>query len=66
MQKYSERENLIRLVKFALKHKGKWHSFAPNAQTTRAICAASNASLVEVNKFSQFKAREENARRYLC
>lgn len=53
------------LIKFAAKYAEKWHTYSEDHKTVAAICAASNCGLINVNQFGQFKARGDNAARYV-
>ena len=53
------------LVRFALKHPNAWHTFYNDKETVTLVCAAVNLRCVILNEFGQFKAIEENARRYV-
>lgn len=52
-------------VRFAMKYKGRWHTYSQDCKTIEGICGAANLGLIQLNEFGQFKAREENAQRYL-
>ena len=53
------------LVRFALKRPDSWHTFYNNKETVALVCAAYNLRCIALNDFGQFKAIEENAKRYV-
>ncbi len=55
-----------KLVEFAIKHPGKWHSYYDNRETVEIVCATHNLGIIKVNEFGQFRLKsEEAARRFL-
>lgn len=49
----------IKLIKFALKYAGKWHSYATDRETVGVICATVNLGIIKLNQFEQFTLKSE-------
>lgn len=46
---------LDQLIAFAVKYRGKWHTFAHDAATVRLICAGVNLGILDMDEhYSQF------------
>ena len=56
-----------KLVNFALKYPGKWHSYTTDYHTVNLICATANLGIIKVNETDQFALKsKEKALRFLA
>ena len=57
--------NKIDTIKFFLKYKDKWHSYADDYETIKIITSLVNLKILNHNKFNQVKVNPFNAKLYL-
>ncbi len=44
-----------KLITFALKYAGNWHSYSPDYFTVAIVSATVNLGIIELNDYGQFK-----------
>ena len=59
--KYNKKDT----IKFFLKYKDKWHSYADDYETIKIITSLVNLKILNHNKFNQVKVNPFNAKLYL-
>ena len=57
--------NKIDTIKFFLKYKDKWHSYANDYETIKIITSLVNLKILNHNEFNQVKVNPFNAELYL-
>ena len=57
--------NKIDTIKFFLKYKDKWHSYADDYATVKMITSLVNLKILNHNQFNQVKVNPFNAYLYL-
>lgn len=58
------KKTVDRMAEFAATYKGKWHSFARDEITRRAVKENEKRGMIVVNDFNQFMATPECERRF--
>lgn len=53
-------QDSLNLVDFAIEYPNKWHSYALDRKTLKAVKKACDLGIIEINEFNQFKLKEEN------
>jgi len=59
------KQKTIKTIQFYLKNRGKWISFAHDAETVNIICRLANLQIVTVNQYGQARINPHNAELYL-
>ncbi len=59
------KQKTIKTIQFYLKNRGKWISFANDAETVNIICRLANLQIVTVNQYGQARINPHNAKLYL-
>jgi len=57
--------NKIDTIKFFLKYKDNWHSYANDYETVKIITSLVNLKILNHNEFNQVKVNPFNAKLYL-
>lgn len=52
-------KNMLRILRFAISYKG-WHTYGRDRSTVDAISRLSNLGLIEVNRFRQFRLKQNS------
>ena len=59
------KKDIKKAIKFFLKYKDKWHSYANDNKTIKVICYLVNLKILNQNNFNQVKINVHNAELYL-
>ena len=59
------KQKTIKAIKFFLQYRGKWISYADNAETVNLICRLANLQIITVNEYGQARVNPHNAELYL-
>lgn len=60
------KQKTIKTIKFYLANRGKWISFANDADTVNIICRLANLQIITVNQYGQARINPHNAEIYLA
>lgn len=58
MKRLTYTKDSLHLTEFAIEYAGKWHTYARDTRTLKAVKRALDLGRIETNEFNQFRLKE--------